>query len=80
MIFWPIWDSRIDGASDKMPKNIRNVMVRGANGTERQLVLLRISGETAYVCAPARYFEAVENPNSAVGFPKEDVRLLEAAN
>jgi hypothetical protein len=40
----------------------------------------RGSGQTAYVCAPARYREAVENPDLAVGFPKKDVKFLEAAN
>jgi hypothetical protein len=63
-----------------MAQKIQNVMVRGANGAEKQLVLLHILGETAYVCAPSRYREAVENPDLAVGFPKKDVRLLETAN
>jgi hypothetical protein len=66
----------------------QKVVVRGADGTERELILLRISGDTAdtaYVCAPARYREAVENPDLGVGFPIKDVRLLgtqqkEAAN
>jgi hypothetical protein len=44
------------------------------------MVLLHISGETAYVCAPARYREAVENSDLGVGFPLKDVRFLEAAN
>ena len=59
-----------------VPK-IQNVMVRGANGAEKQLVLLYISGDTAYVCAPSHYPDAVENLDFVVGFPKRDVRLLE---
>jgi hypothetical protein len=50
-------------------------------------VLAGISGQTAYVCAPARYRDAVENPELelAVGFPMADVRSAgsktkEAAN
>jgi hypothetical protein len=48
-------------------------------------VLAGISGQTAYVCAPARYRDAVENPELAVGFPMANVRSAgsktkEAAN
>jgi hypothetical protein len=56
----------------------QKVVVRGADGTERELVLLRISGDTAYVCAAARYREAVDNPDLGVGFPIKDVRFLGA--
>jgi hypothetical protein len=63
-----------------MPQKIQNVMVRGADGAEKQLVLLHFLGETAYVCTAARYREAVENLDLAVGFPKKDVRLIEATN
>lgn len=59
-----------------MAQEIQNVLVRGADGAEKQLVLLRISGETAYVCAPSRYREAVNNPGLGVGFPIKDVRFI----
>jgi hypothetical protein len=35
-------------------------------------VLARAS--TAYLCPAARYAEAVDNPDLAVGFPMKDVR------
>jgi hypothetical protein len=65
-----------------MTQKKQKVLVRGADGTERELVLLRVSGETAYVCAPSRYREAVDNPDLSVGFPMKDVRLsvVDAAN
>jgi hypothetical protein len=43
------------------------------------LILLRISGQTAYVCPAARYEQAVDNPDVAVGFPLEDVTFEKAA-
>ena len=58
------------------------VLVRAADGVERELILLSVSGDTAYVCAPNRYNEAVANPDLAVGFPVRDVKRIneEAAN
>lgn len=53
----------------------QKVLVRGAGGTERELVLLNIAGQTAYVCAESRYREAVNNSEWWVGFPVRDVRL-----
>jgi hypothetical protein len=55
-------------------------MVRAVDGIERELVLLRISGETAYVCPASRCGEAVDNPDVGVGFPIKDVKLLEPQN
>ena len=46
---------------------VPKVVVRGADGIERELVLLRISGKTAYVCSTARYPEAVDNPDLVGG-------------
>jgi hypothetical protein len=68
-----------------MKQKKQKVLVLGADGAERELVLLRISGKTAFVCAPGRYREAVDNPDLGVGFPMRDVRfpkpkMTEAAN
>jgi hypothetical protein len=52
----------------------QKVLVRGADGNERELVLLRIDAQTAYVCPLSRYEEAVGNPDLWVGFPIADVR------
>lgn len=53
----------------------QKVIVRGANGRARELVLLRVAGQTAYVCSDTRYSEAVDNPDMWVGFPIRDVSL-----
>ena len=60
-----------------MAQNQQNVIVRSADGKERQLTLLRIRGKTAFVCAPVHYPEALDNGDWAVGFPLEDVRSLD---
>lgn len=57
-----------------MMQKKRRVVVRGADGREKELVLLRVAAKTAYVCAPHRYSEAVDNPDLWVGFPLADVR------
>ena len=57
-----------------MAQKKQKVFVRGAHGREKELVLLRIAADTAYVCPPARYAEAVDNPDLWVGFPLTDVR------
>jgi hypothetical protein len=62
-----------------MAQKIKLVHARAVDGTERELALVRIEGRTAYVCPKARYREAVENPDLAVGFPLEDVRFGDAA-
>jgi hypothetical protein len=57
-----------------MMQKKQKVLVRGADGAERELVLLRIEGKTAYVCNASRYGDAVDNPDLWVGFPIADVR------
>jgi hypothetical protein len=59
-----------------MTQKIQKVLVRSADGMERELALLRIDGKTAYVCAESRFSEAVQNPaaNLGVGVPVEDIR------
>jgi hypothetical protein len=56
----------------------QKVLVKGADGTERALVLVRIEHGTAYVCSEARYEEALSHPEACieVGFPVGDVRPL----
>jgi hypothetical protein len=60
-----------------MAQKNQKVFVKGADGEERELALLRVAGETAYVCPPSRYREAIEHPeaNIEVGFPIGDVRF-----
>jgi hypothetical protein len=55
----------------------QKVFVRAADGIERELVLLRIIGETAYVCPESRCQEAIDNPEIGVGFPMTDVKLMD---
>ena len=58
-----------------MQQKNQKVLVRGADGKERELILLQIAGKTAYVCNALRYREAVDDPELWVGFPIGDVRL-----
>ena len=58
-----------------MAQKKQKVIVRGADGSERELILLQIAGKTAYVCNAQRYGEAVDDPDPWVGFPIGDVRL-----
>lgn len=57
-----------------MTQRTQKVIVKGADGGEKELVLLRIAAKTAYVCPIGRYAEAVDNPDLWVGFPLADVR------
>jgi len=59
-----------------MAQKNQKVYVRGADGTERELVLVRVAGQTAYVCPASRYLDAIRNPEAGieVGFPVQDVR------
>jgi hypothetical protein len=57
-----------------MAQKKQKVFVRGADGREKELILLRVAAKTAYVCPAARYAEAVGNPELWVGFPLADVR------
>lgn len=59
-----------------MKQKNTKVIVKGADGSEKELVLLRIAARTAYVCAIGRYAEAVDNPDLWVGFPLIDVRSI----
>lgn len=59
-----------------MAQEIQTARVITADGSERTLMLLSVSGETAYLCAAARYAEAVNRPELGVGFPMKDVTLL----
>ena len=58
---------------------MKRVFVRGADGSERELALVRVEAKTAYVC-PFERVEAVEagDEESIVGFPVEDVREVAA--
>jgi hypothetical protein len=57
-----------------MAQKKQKVLVRSVDGTERELVLLRIEAKTAYVCVAGRYTEALGNSDLWVGFPLADVR------
>jgi hypothetical protein len=57
-----------------MVQKNQKVLVRGVDGREKELILLRIAAKTAYVCPAERYAEAVDNPDLWVGFPLSDVR------
>jgi hypothetical protein len=50
----------------------QKVIVRGADGTEKELTLAMVSGSTAYVCGPGR---AADDQEWWVGFPLKDVRF-----
>jgi hypothetical protein len=58
------------------------VSVRGADGKNYPLVLVRLERDVAYCCSPQRYEEAVMHPEACieVGFPLRDVKTKEAAN
>lgn len=60
-----------------MPNEKKIVLVRGADGVERELVLLGIEGQTAYVCPESRYLDAIIHPEIGVGFPIGDVAFME---
>ena len=63
-----------------MTKQPQKVHVTGADGSERELLLLRVVGKTAYVCNEARYREEIGNPKADidVGVPLRDVRFAVA--
>ena len=53
---------------------MKKVIVRGADGTEHTLALVRDEGRTVYVCPISRYQEAASGCDDAVvGFPVSDV-------
>jgi hypothetical protein len=63
-----------------MAQKIKTVKVRCADGEQRELALVRIDGDTAYLCQAARYQDAIQHPEACieVGFPLSDVRMPEA--
>jgi hypothetical protein len=65
-----------------MAQKIKTVKVRCADGEQRELALVRIEGNTAYLCQANRYQDAVAHPEDCieVGFPLSDVRMPESAH
>jgi hypothetical protein len=65
-----------------MMRSGQKVSVRGADGLDHPLILVRLERETAYCCAAKRYEEAITHPEGCieVGFPLRDVKMKEAAN
>jgi len=57
-------------------------MVRGADGAEKELVLLRVGGQIGYVCNEQRLREAAGDPDAdiEVGVLMSAIRRLGAAN
>ena len=58
-----------------MAHKMQKVIVKGADGGEKEVALVQIAPKTAYVCPVGRYAEGVENRDLWVGFPLADVRL-----
>lgn len=53
---------------------MKKVVVRGADGADHTLALVREEGRTVYVCPISKYQEAVRGCDDAVvGFPVTDV-------
>lgn len=53
---------------------MQTVQVRGADGSQRLLALVRREGSVAYVCPLDRFEEVMAgNEEPVVGFPSEDV-------
>ena len=64
-------------------QNPQKVHVLSADGSERELVLLRVVGKTAYVCNEVRLRETLGDPDAdiEIGVSVRDVReMREAAN
>jgi hypothetical protein len=59
---------------------MQKVLVRGLDGSEVELALVSYAETTAFVCRPEKYKDAMRGALEAgvVGFPIEDVRLLES--
>jgi alpha-D-ribose 1-methylphosphonate 5-phosphate C-P lyase len=60
----------------------QKVLVRGADGQDHPLTLVRLERGVAYCCAEEKYKEAITHPDACieVGFPLRDVKMKEAAN
>lgn len=58
---------------------MQKVSVRDADGNRKQLILLRIVGNTAYVCSERGLLEASTNPQADVeiGVPLIDIQFPE---
>lgn len=58
---------------------MQKVLARGADNRERTLALVRVDGETAYVCPVERFVASDEAAclEYAVGFPRRDVRPID---
>lgn len=59
-------------------QKVQKVAVRSFDGQEKELVLLRVVGKTAYVCSDAMLKQLSLDPAAdvEVGVPVSDVRLL----
>lgn len=73
---------KVKQEKSEMMRSGQKVLVRGADGLEHPLILVRLERDTAYCCAARDYKEAVTHPEACieVGFPLRDVRTKEAAN
>jgi hypothetical protein len=62
-----------------MAQKLKTVKVRCADGEQRELALVRVDGDTAYLCQANRYQDAVRHPEACieVGFPLSDVWMPE---
>jgi hypothetical protein len=65
-----------------MLRSGQKVSVRGADGIDHPLVLVRLERDVAYCCAAKQYQEAIMHPESCieVGFPLRDVKTKKAAD
>ena len=57
---------------------VQTVLVRGADGVRKPLAFVRQEDGVVYVCAKARYAEAISGSDDpVVGFPVTDVEGLD---
>jgi hypothetical protein len=63
-----------------MAQKIKTVNVRCADGEQRELALVRVEGNTAYLCRANQYRDAIQHPEACIeiGFPLSDVRMSDA--
>jgi hypothetical protein len=63
-----------------MAQKTKLVKVQCADGEQRELALVRIEGNTAYLCQASRYEDAIQHPEACIeiGFPLSDVKMPEA--
>lgn len=60
-----------------MAQKIQKVYAKSADGSERLLALVRLSGPLAFVCPLSKAQTDAEANEWAVGFPIDDVRNAE---